>query len=99
MLEVSMTTSQAAISGLSSELNSERELVQKREQELHQQLEESQMLDQERRCLQDQNKQKEVAVKKLTSDLKNEQKHVQEVEVRINEVKRIREDVKKKDEK
>lgn len=99
MLEVSMTTSQAAISGLSSELKSERELVQKREQELHQQLEESQMLDQERRCLQDQNKQKEVAVKKLTSDLKNEQKHVQEVEVRINEFKRIREDVKKKDEK
>ena len=99
MLEVSMTTSQAAISGLPSELKSERELVQKREQELHQQLEESQMLDQERRCLQDQNKQKEVAVKKLTSDLKNEQKHVQEVEVRINEFKRIREDVKKKDEK
>ena len=99
MLEVSMTTSQAAISGLPSELKCERELVQKREQELHQQLEESQMLDQERRCLQDQNKQKEVAVKKLTSDLKNEQKHVQEVEVRINEFKRIREDVKKKDEK
>lgn len=99
MLEVSMTTSKAAISGLPSELKSERELVQKREQELHQQLEESQMLDQERRCLQDQNKQKEVAVKKLTSDLKNEQKHVQEVEVRINEFKRIREDVKKKDEK
>ena len=99
MLEVSMPTSQAAISGLSSELKSERELAQKREQKLHQQLEESQMLDQERRCLQDQNKQKEVAVKKLTSDLKNEQKHVQEVEVRINEFKRIREDVKKKDEK
>ena len=99
MLEVSMTNSQAVISGLSSELKSERELAQKREQELHQQLEESQMLDQERGCLQDQNKQKEVALKKLTSDLKNEQKHVQEVEVRINEFKRIREDVKKKDEK
>lgn len=64
------------------------------------------MLDRERRRLQDQNKQKEKAVVKLTSDLKNKQNRVQEVEQRAaeselndDEFKRIQEDVKKKDEK
>lgn len=56
-----MNTSEAAISGLSSELKSERELAQELEQGLHQRL------DQERRRLQDQNKQKEEAVMKLNS--------------------------------
>lgn len=69
-----MTTLKTAISELCSELQSERELAQELEQELHQRLEESQMLDQERRRLQDQNKQKENFVMKLTSDLEKEKK-------------------------
>lgn len=73
---------------------------------MHQRLEESQMLDQERRRLQDHNKKKEKVVMKLTSDLENEKKHAQELEQRVaesalndHEFKRIQEDVKKKDEK
>lgn len=55
---MTMTTLEAAISVLSPELQSERELAQELEQELHQRLKESQVLDQEPRRLQDQNKQK-----------------------------------------
>lgn len=64
------------------------------------------MLNQELRRLQDQIKQKEETVVKLTSDLKNKQKRAQEVKQRVAEsalnddkFKRIQEGVNKKDEK
>lgn len=64
------------------------------------------MLNQELRRLQDQIKQKEETVVKLTSDLKNKQKRAQEVKQRVAEsalnddkFKRSQEGVNKKDEK